>query len=344
MPVLSPCIFLTDCCLSYFTMKAILYGQSACEWWLYAKPNNTAPIALNKTLVSACKPSTSIVDHLECFMPFLSRPYHLMVTSKKDARSIPGTKTHVSQYAYPNKSFHSATNNVYVASPELSLLQAAHEMSLHDLIYFAFCFCGSYAYYGSSAFHDPYAITGQQDAGLIRRDPITNLRRLHKCAQHHSAFRGSGQLSKALAYVLENSASPQETLLAMKFTLPYRLGGFNLPAPRLNYQIPLARHVKKIADRSFYVADEYWPTERLIVEYDSNSYHLTPEQKAHDEIRRNALSRAGYKIIVVTQRQASNPLELEKVAGQIAHHLHVRLRPQSQRFRENQRLLFSRRY
>lgn len=311
-------------------MKIILYGQTACEWWLRAKSNPFAAPLQHIPSLANCSPTAASMEYLEREFPFLPKPYHVLVFSHDDLRTLAHTKTHISNNRSHKKLIRAISHGIYVVSPELSLLQAACNTNAHELIMYAYAFCGT------------YAISTQVDTSPINRDPLTNLRQLKKLAQSHSPHQGSRLLAKTLPLVLENAASPQEALLAMKLTLPYRLGGFNLKQPQLNYRILLSKYAEKFADRLLYKADECWPREKLIVEYDSNRFHLSPEQKRHDEIRRCALERSGYKVIVVTQQQASNPAELRKVADQIASHLKMRVRPQSQRFHENQQLLFSR--
>lgn len=47
--------------------------------------------------------------------------------------------------------------------------------------------------------------------------------------------------------------------------------------------------------------DLAYPRARVAVEYDGEEFHSSPEQRAHDSLRRDALRRAGWIVIVVTK-------------------------------------------
>ncbi len=54
----------------------------------------------------------------------------------------------------------------------------------------------------------------------------------------------------------------------MLLCLPYSLGGYGLPHPTMNAEMPLPKNVAATG-RSSLRCDLYWPAVRLDVEYDS---------------------------------------------------------------------------
>jgi very-short-patch-repair endonuclease len=116
-----------------------------------------------------------------------------------------------------------------------------------------------------------------------------------------------------------------ETALSMMLTLPHMLGGYGIPAPKLNARILLAKTAKRNASRSYYVCDLFWPDYNLAVEYDSDEFHTGAERIANDSKRRNSLASVGITVITVTKRQIYSTTELAKTARLICGNLEKRL-------------------
>ncbi len=101
----------------------------------------------------------------------------------------------------------------------------------------------------------------------------------------------------ALDHVLDRSASPAETKVALALTLPCKIGGMGLPQPSLNRFIPLNAAEQKALNRSYFLCDLYWEQAKLAIEYDSDAEHSGSERIASDAARRNALLRLGITVI-----------------------------------------------
>lgn len=140
------------------------------------------------------------------------------------------------------------------------------------------------------------------------------------------AVRGSKKAKRAIRYLLDNSASPMETKLAILLTLPYLLGGYGFIAPELNSRIIPSKTVKRSVSKTFYSCDLYWPDYYLAVEYDSAQHHSGSEQINSDAKKKNALTLMGITVITVTKQQLYNGTEFEKVARVIANCLGKRLK------------------
>lgn len=177
-----------------------------------------------------------------------------------------------------------------------------------------------------------YSLSRKNSHGFTARAPLTTPSSLLAHLETKEGQYGIKQARRALSYVMPNSASPRETATAMLLCLPYALGGYRLENPSLNYQIPLDKQARKIANKRFYVCDLYWPEAKLDVEYESDCFHTGSERIASDSKRRNALSFKGITVVSITRKQMNNYVEFDKVAHIIAHHIGKRIRPRSASF------------
>lgn len=110
--------------------------------------------------------------------------------------------------------------------------------------------------------------------------------------RHTGAFT---TLRDVLPWVLEGSASPMETDLALMLTLPRDCGGCGMPKPQLNA-------VPKDARALGHRVDMLWEDQRVVVEYESNEFHAGKgAQKVDADITRaNGLRARGYTVLEIT--------------------------------------------
>lgn len=138
---------------------------------------------------------------------------------------------------------------------------------------------------------------------------------------------GKNRLDTALSLALPHSASPMETALYLLLCLPERYGGFGLPRPKLNRELPVKEHERLWDGGASITPDLLWADAKLIIEYDSNEMHggLGPIKLAQDATRANVLSALGYTVLRVTTRNIQSPAEVERIAWQVASKLGVEL-------------------
>ena len=146
----------------------------------------------------------------------------------------------------PERSFVDAGEGFLMSTPEFCFLQMANRLSLARLIMLGYELCGTYVLV---------------DKGPApRRDaPLTTVAKLRTFIEGTSNARGRKKALRALRYVLDRSASPMESALAMLLCLPYGLGGYGLPEPRLNYHVDVPPSFRAMADRKHCVCDLCWP-------------------------------------------------------------------------------------
>ena len=104
---------------------------------------------------------------------------------------------------------------------------------------------------------------------------------------------GRTEALRALGFVMENAASPMETVLALLLCLPYRLGGYGIEKPQFNYRVDVPTHIRKLADRRYCECDLCWPGSNLAAEYDSARYHVEPRSARQRRAKAQHADRVG---------------------------------------------------
>lgn len=213
----------------------------------------------------------------------------------------------------PERSFIDAGNGFLVSTPEFCFLQMANRLSLARLIALGFELCGTYILVS----HGP----------APRRDaPLTTVAKLRAFVEGAPNARGRKKALRALRSVLDRSASPMESVLAMLLSLPYSLGGYGLTQPSLNFHVDVPPRFRKLADRTYCECDLCWPEARLAVEYDSRLHHADPERQESDARRRGTLTSLGFTVVTVSRAQTMDSGSFNRLAHQLAKLLGKRLR------------------
>lgn len=218
----------------------------------------------------------------------------------------------------PVGSFWHVRGNLYVCSPEFLAVLIVERMGLYQLVECLYELCGTYSV-------DPAS------GKLFSHEPLTSVSSILSFIEMMPGERGVAQVRRALTYVRDGSASPRETGLAMMLALPTRLGGFGLPAIRLNYRI----EPPEIGETSFEALrgdivlppDEDRKLKGVAMEYESDEWHdecrgdgTTPfgrSRLANDSMRRRAYVAAGYFAITVTNDEIRDFDELYGIVCQV---------------------------
>lgn len=252
-------------------------------------------------------------DILDLFSDTLSAPIHLLVASKEVRNRSTLTLCHIAPADLPINTISRIRNDLYVCMPSISLIQHASTASNIELACIASEFAGNYR-------------LSSRDSSFNKALPIIDLSVLKRITQTHTSLHGSGALRRVLNYVPANSSSPMETALVLLLTFPVKWGGYGIAMPQLNRKIDLPLKAQLATGRRYFVADLFWSKEKLIVEYDSDTFHTGHDKIASDARRRNALADLGYKVITVTSDQLLNEIRFERLAQQIGKVLHKRIR------------------
>ena len=294
--------------------KVYIGYQSAIEYWRIHRslPDDRA-LGRRKITLPIYPPTTGQVRSSG-----LSLPLHILLGCPDNRWASNTMKQHVYSGKVPAGCFVSAKDGLEVSSPEFCFLQMAMQLPLPGLIELGYELCGTYSMLTAGG-PDKYK------SGLPERPTLTSTKKISDFVDQMTHFKGHANAVRALRYVLEGSASPMETIVAVLLTLPYRLGGFSLPIPKLNYRIELSKIAKRSANKEYFKCDLFWPDHNVAVEYDSNKYHSGPTQIEEDSKKRNTLDLMGIKVITVTTGQLYHSNEFENVARLIAKRIGKRL-------------------
>lgn len=213
----------------------------------------------------------------------------------------------------PDGSVADAGMGFLVSTPEFCFLQLASRLSLAHLMQVGFELCGTYA-------------LAEDGPAKQRKEPLTSVGELKSFIESAPNAYGRAKALRAVRYLMDGSASPMETVLAMLLCLPYKLGGYAIPRPALNYRVDVPPSMRKLADRSFCVCDLCWPAAKLSVEYDSKRYHTDPERQDSDARRRNMLIALGYTVVTASWNQVTDGGAFNRLAQQVAKRTGKRLR------------------
>lgn len=180
---------------------------------------------------------------------------------------------------------------VAVCGAEAIFTQLGADLSLPQLALIASELCGSY---GITPMSD--------DAVSYDLQPLSTINDLMAYAEGAKALgiRGASRAVNALRVTSELAASPREAQIAVFLSLSRRRGGADLPGFELNKTIKVPADMIVIVGSKTLKPDILWEHEKLILEYDSNEFHLTVTQKRRDEARRRVYERLGYKVKCLT--------------------------------------------
>lgn len=293
----------------YMVMDPVLSHISALEYWRSVRIGSRSFRFVQDA--SPLLAETPKKDALAKPGPWwLTRPLHVLVSSRSARRSSSEIQCHVQSGPLPPGSILDSRNGFCVCSPELCFIQMATELSLPKLIELGYEFCGTY---------------DTSNGRVCECLPLTSADKLMAYVESTGPVYGKKKALRALRYDLDGSASPRETVLSMLLCLPYALGGYGLPVPLMNHRVDLSARARRIAGRKYLVCDLYWPDVKLNVEYDGG-LHVEAERVSKDSMRRDALLSMGVKVVTITKWQVNDGGEMNAIAHLVAECLGRKLR------------------
>ena len=272
----------------------------------------------------------------------------MLVPTRADRRRSRHVRTHLCSNELPAGSFISLGHwagdlDVYVCSPELAYLQAAHDGDVAE---------GIYAGYAMTA---DYRLDALASGGVTSRDKAVRDSRLTtkdliaKYLEKAPKVRGVAKAKALLAYVVEGSRSPRESGLCMFMSLPARYGGYALGKAELNKKVFIRDGYNDGRNRKLRVLErtpDITLTAKVevgmdkvragllpevltaMVDYDSDAIHDGREKIYKDAERRNELELlSGVAHFTVTTDQANDYDKLIRLCERIRRKLHRNKRP-----------------
>ena len=319
-------------------MDIIISHKSALEYWRLHGNTKICDTAARLHRKTPPVSISNIADIRKKAPDGLSYPIDILVGSQNAKWKSEVFRPRVYTGPTPDGCFVSIGEGMAVSAPQYLYFQIAGEMPLAKLVQLGLELCGTY----TLPLNDEYS-PGEEttDKVLYNQPQFTNVKALKAFAARMKGVNGYKKISRALRFIADGSASPMETILFILLTLPYKLGGFGLPAPVLNRRIDIENPAKRGTRKTQYKCDLFWPKAHVAVEYDSDFYHTGADRIARDSKKRLDLEAHGVTVIPMTSRQIRNPDELEKLARLIARRLRKRLQYKNPQFKKAQRELRS---
>lgn len=225
----------------------------------------------------------------------------------------------------PPNGFVRITDQIYMATPELCFLQAAGMLNFERLVLFGNDLCGKFI-------HDETSEFKQRP-----RKPVTSAQSIQEFLEHAQGCYGHRAAVRAAKYIMDNSNSHRESMLAFFSRVPSSRGGYALPLPGLNERINLSEEGIHIMHGHECFGDMVWSDAKIVVEYDSDISHLTSYQHRKDKQRTSAITVSGYRTMIITKadvaslsamdetfRTLRRLLEMPSIDNALEKYIHIR--------------------
>ena len=223
-------------------------------------------------------------------------------------RSPAGVACRVWHGSLPRNSVFLIEEDVYVTSPELTLLLQATQLHQAAL-------CQMLGRYLGTWTPDSHSECGQRT-----RMPLTSFEQLQSFLQHVGRAHGKGNLQFAMAYTCEGAASAPETTLQLALSLPPEVHGLNLSQPIMNYEIGLSSHAQKLCQHERIRIDLCWRDKQFGLEYQGEEHGKT---LGEDYARWFAAREEGYELWLIAKEQLASSAQMNHIGREVAKRLGV---------------------
>ena len=289
---------------------------SACRWWLHPGSEQLLLHSPRRTdKLSGCSYDLDeIILAKRTHLPFCEGPIHISFDDAgKRRQSNDQVVCHCVTHDLPRGSYIQLSGNVYIASPELTLVHMAPKLNFLQLLYLSCAFC---------------ALHALDDEGNIieRAQALTTTKELNRIVSKTGGARGVTAARRAFQYSMDNARSPREIKLALRTCLPRMYGGLGAKGATLDYEIPLNDKLFRMVGKRCYRCDLFYHDTQTAVEYQSGEHHVGIEHVTRDAIRRNMLNHLGVRVIDITPNQYKFTLAFETYARQLFRALGRRYR------------------
>ena len=294
----------------YVAMAIILAHMSALDFWRKRYPLWKSPTDALE-FVADLRPAIRAEDVWALAPSWVTPQFlapedgvlHVLAFESDARRSSKSHQVHAWSAPLPPHSLYRLGPEAYVASPAFAFLQMASVLELSQLIALGCELCGLYSFDES------------QERGIRnRRVPLITKANLIRYLVDANDAPGAKKALRAMRYVVDRSASPMETVCALALSLPYRYGGYGIPAPEMNFEVPLDERARKIYGNERCFADLAWPASGFALEYLGLYDHSGDSAVRRDRARTIALETMGYTVVELVTDIVWNLGAFEQVA------------------------------
>ena len=257
------------------------------------------------------------IEHL----PPLASCMDLCVSRQRGRRSFQGATCHLMSGSYPEGSFCQLDEGVLVTGPELTFLQMARVLDDDLLVAYGYEICGYFA--RTSAEHGFCNCPALTSTSKIK-DYLDRLARLRGNRGEGMPW-GYARALRALRYVRDGAASPEEAVTSMVLTLPGARGGYGLPPARLNAAVRLSAAAAELFGIEEFVCDMSWDGHGLVAEFQGGQ-HKQRTRRSYDSRKGNVLGADGWTIVEVDRGMLERASLMDEVAKSISAGLGIRWR------------------
>ena len=249
-----------------------------------------------------------------------------MVSDERDCHHCDITY-HLCKSTLPEGSFMQLCEGVLVPSwPFYYVLKCREMPSLSERLMLGMELCGSYAHtvVGDRAagafFHKPRRnaegkLFSQWNYPKI--EPAITTSELREYLQQQRGIRGLSRAKEAARYLLDGSASPCESALALMVSLPCKLGGYGFAGMELNPKIKVTAEKRHLTRSDTYHPDGYLRQLKTDLEYESDENHSGPQAVRRDKARRKDIQALEIEVKDVTWEMLSHLDSLDLLFEQL---------------------------
>lgn len=233
------------------------------------------------------RPSAGELAARACRLCGIEPPLDAVVSEPGHRRRGDGLRERMSAAPIPEEQVFRVDRDIAVCRMPVVLVQLARGSDEVDLARVACEMTGTYGL-------TPWADEGS--AQDLR--PLVDEAELRSYARAARAIgvRGASRACDALDLAAPGSNSPLETDVALFMSRTRARGGVSLGGFVMNHPIHLPDALQRVVGRAILRPDFYWPEFGLMVEVESDRYHLSPEAVKRDERRRRAFEAEGYVV------------------------------------------------
>lgn len=259
----------------------------------------------------------------EQLLTHIDGPIHAFVGERKKATRINRLATHLWSDKVLSGSFIDIGHDICISTPSFLFLQMATVLDTAELVALGMELCGHY-----SKWSLPPARLGDLSP-LVKEEnrhctfnllPAASARKLRAFVDRSKGLHGAVAARTSMRWVLDEAASPMETVVYLLLCLPKRLGGYGLPAPILNPKV-IVRGSDGSKER---FPDLFWQGAAIDVEYNSDYAHAGDWSRYRDSAREVELVANNITVLPLTRLQVMHKDDFHAFAQSLRRLLGIR--------------------